>query len=143
MIHIVDFQVANLHMGINLFSVERVIYATAITPLPGLNHGIAGVINVHGKICSVFSLRNLFSLEEREMNLEDKIILCNLNQRKIGLWVDKVMDTFSLSDEELIAVNEALPNVEYIDRVIRRNDQFILMYDWQKLLKLESNLVKA
>lgn len=140
---IVDFLIADLRLGIDLKSVEKVISAAAIAPLPGSAPELAGFINVRGTIYSIYNLRKMFALDTREMELEDRIILCHLNDKKVGLWVDQVMDTSTISSEELSSIDKSLPNVDCLQHVVKKAGHFILLYDWPKLLKLEKTLMKT
>jgi hypothetical protein len=61
-----------------LSSVERVVPAVEITPLPKAPEFVLGVINVHGQVIPVMDIRQRLRLPTRPVGLEDRFILARL-----------------------------------------------------------------
>ena len=73
-----------------LETIGGVVRAVAITPLAGAPRAVLGVINVHGEVLPVLSLRRLAGLEERRVRVSDRLVLVRLSQRSLALLVDGV-----------------------------------------------------
>ena len=73
--HLVTFQLGNEEYGIEIASVQEIIRATDITPVPGAPAHVRGVINLRGKIIPVVDLRTRFALPQTEADDSQRHIL--------------------------------------------------------------------
>jgi len=65
--------------------VVHVMWALEITPIPEVPLIISGIFDLHGKMIPVISLRRLLSLPEKNLDLEDTIIIVNVHEHQIAL----------------------------------------------------------
>src|SRR6516165_3760658 len=66
--HLVTFHLGKEEFGVEIGSVQEIIRATDITPVPGAQSHVRGVINLRGKIIPVVDLRKRFALESIDAN---------------------------------------------------------------------------
>jgi purine-binding chemotaxis protein CheW len=66
------FSLDERRFALPLRSVERVVRAVDITPLPDAPQMVLGVIDVQGEIVSVINLRRRCRMPERELQLTDQ-----------------------------------------------------------------------
>jgi purine-binding chemotaxis protein CheW len=135
--HLVTFRLMNEEYGIEIGSVQEIIRATDITPVPGAPSHVKGVINLRGKIIPVVDLRKRFSLPEAEGEDEDqRIVVVELGEKRLGMLVDSVSQVLKLSSsviedmpEEAIAVDE-----NYIKGVGKLDNRLIIILDLKRSL---------
>ena len=74
--------------ALSLASVQRVVRAVEITPLPKAPAIVSGVINIQGQIVPVVNVRRRFRLPERDVVPSDQIIVARTAARPVALAVD-------------------------------------------------------
>jgi len=80
----VAFRLSSERYAIELQAVERVVRAVALTPLPGAPRAIRGVFSLQGRIVPVGDLRLRLGLPEREVAIEDQIVIACSPSRVLG-----------------------------------------------------------
>jgi purine-binding chemotaxis protein CheW len=138
---IVMFSLDAPRYALLLSTVERVIRAVEITPLPNAPAIIQGVINVHGRIVPVVNVRERLQLPVREMNCSDHFIIARTQRRIVALIVDYVADIHELTDREMESAGQSLPFIEYLQGVAKMEDNLILIYDLERFLSLDEGRI--
>lgn len=128
------FTVEEQQFAIELSSVERVVRAVEITPLPNAPAHIKGVINVAGDVIPVINMLTLLGMADREIRLTDQLILCCLQKKRAALWVTKVKKIATFNSDELIPARDVFPELESVDYVVKDDAQIILIYRTEDLL---------
>lgn len=134
---LVVFMLDGQHYALHLFAVKRIVRVVETTPLPKAPEIVLGVINVGGGIVPVVDIRKRFRLPMREINLSDQLVIANTSQRSVALVVDSVLDVIEHSDKEMIAAEQILPRMEYVEGVVKLEDGLILIHDLDMFLSLE------
>ena len=137
LIRLVNFNLDDQKYALFLSAVIRIIRAVEITGLPKAPEIVLGVINMHGLIISVFDIRKRFRLPQREMQLDDQLIIASTSKRTIALLVDSVSDVIEISEEKIIAGEKILPGLEYVEGVVKTEDGMILIHDLEQFLSLQ------
>lgn len=117
--------------------VERVVRAVAITPLPNAPDIVLGVVNIRGRVIPVINMCRRFHLPEREIALTDQLVVAHTARRPVALVADAVLDVIACPAQNLIAAGEVLPNIEYVEGVVKLEDGLILIHDLDSFLSLE------
>lgn len=128
------FSIDHQLFALELSCIDRVILAVEITPLPHAPEQILGAINIQGSIVQVVSLRHIFGMPAREIELNDQFIICHSKNKKLALWVDSVSGVREYPKEALIPATEVFPDIEDVDYVARENENFVLIYNLDKLV---------
>lgn len=102
---LVCFSVGEHSYALPLIHVRELLRTVAIAPLPDASDAIVGVINFRGQVIPVVSARIRLSLEPREPNLADRIIVVDVGNRTIGLLVDDVVDVLTNNQVGVQAVS--------------------------------------
>src|SRR5512146_537229 len=79
--HLVTFHLGREEFGVDIGSVQEIIRATDITPVPGAQSHVKGVINLRGKIIPVVDLRKRFALEAVTASDAQRIIVVELGEK--------------------------------------------------------------
>ena len=120
--------------ALNLWTVERVVRAVEITPLPKAPGFITGVINVQGQLVTVVDVRQRLRLPARELSPNDKFILANTSRLSVALVVDEVEGIHELTAQEMVSVEQGLPEVEYIKGMVKLENGLTLICDLDQFL---------
>ena len=60
-----------------------------------------GLINLRGKVHTVFNLRKKFHLTEKVIDDMTKIIIANVNNLTVGFVVDEVNEIIKFNDDDI------------------------------------------
>lgn len=123
--------------ALSLASVQRVVRAVEITPLPKAPEIVSGVINVQGQIVPVINVRKRFRLPERDVMLDDQIIVARTSTRPVALMVDAVNGVVACAEHDVIAAEAIVPGMEFVQGVAKLKDGMILIHDLDRFLSLE------
>lgn len=128
--------VNDLNFGIPVKHIDHVVRMVLMTPVLAAPKEIAGTINYHGEILPVLSLRNRFSLPERDHLLEDKLVIIKAGIRKVAIIADHVIGTSSIS-KNTVTAEEIIPGLSGIQGIVRTGEGLILIKDPARFLSLD------
>lgn len=139
---ILVFEVAGQRYGLSVLNVAQIIEMVAITRLPKAPEIVEGVVDFHGQVIPIVSLRRRFLKAPQAPTLRTPIIIGRLEGRTVGLVVDVVWGVVDLLPEHVVApdqifLEEMVPQVEYLTGVARVDDGLILLLDPPTLLTEE------
>jgi purine-binding chemotaxis protein CheW len=134
---LVNFNLDDGKFALFLSAVMRIIRVVEITSLPKAPEIVLGVINMHGQVIPVFDIRKRFRLPQREIQLDDQLIIAHTSQRTVALLVDSVSDVIEISEEKIIVGENIIPGLEYVEGVVKTEDGMILIHDLEQFLSLQ------
>lgn len=134
---LVVFALDDQRYALLLPAVDRVVRMVTITPLPNAPDIILGAANFKGQVIPVINVRRRFCLPEREIALTDQLVVAHTARRPIALVVDEVLDVVACAGQNLIATENILPRIDYVEGVIKLADGLIFIHDLNKFLSLE------
>lgn len=135
----VTFTLEDETYGIDVMQVQEVLREIEVAPVPGAPHYILGIINLRGNVVSVIDARTRFGLPTKESDDMTRIIVIEAQQQIIGILVDSVAEVVDLDRKDI----DTAPNVgnsetaKYIDGVVSRDDELLILVDLNKLLSEE------
>jgi len=121
----VPFSIENKKYGVALENFERVYRAVEITTLPNAPAAIQGVFNLRGEIIPVINIRKRFGVSEKEISLQDNILLLNFNQKRFAIIVDEIFSM--ITNQELLAATELYPGIDYVVGVVNHGDELAII----------------
>jgi len=136
-IQLVVFTLDSLRFALPLSAVERAIRIIEIVPLPKAPDIVIGVINLHGQIIPVVNIRKRFNLSEKEVNLNDHIVISHSKKRLLGILVDNITGVLEFPEHKIITADKIISGIEYVEGVVKLEDGIILIHDIDKFLSLE------
>lgn len=142
---LVTFSLDDRKFALYVSAVQRIIRVVEVTALPKAPEIVLGVINMQGQVIPVFDIRMRFQLPAREMQLSDQLIIASTTKRTVALIVDSVNDVIEIPEEKIIAAEQILPELEYVEGVVKTEGGMVLIHDLEKFLSLpeEKALDKA
>lgn len=132
-IQLVTFRIGTEQYGVNILSVREIIKLTTITKLPNAEDCVEGVIDLRGKVISIFDGRKKFNLPAEDANNQTRIMIFDFESRISGLIVDSVQEVLRLSDD-LIEQSPVATENEYVTGVARLPDNIIILLDVSKMI---------
>jgi len=132
------YKVDNELYGIDVMQVKEVLRYSDITPVPGSEPYILGIINLRGNVVTVINTRQLFGLPDVEINDDTRIIVVEFNEQEvIGMVVDSVDEVINLPQNDV----ERAPNVSgeegtkrFVQGVCYYNNLLIIILDLTKMM---------
>ena len=141
------FVLGNELFAVNVVNVLEVLEQQQITRVPKAPEHIMGIINFRGDILPVVNTRLKFSLPE-DASEKNYIIVYDLERNDtrytVSATVDGVRDVIEVNEDEIKPVPEMGLSFDtrYISGVIRRNDDFILLINPEKVFSASDAEVK-
>jgi len=136
--HLVTFGLGRECYGVPIESVQEIIRAAGITPVPGAPCHVRGVINLRGRIIPVVDLRKRLGLDGREASEEQRIMVVELGARRLGMLVDSVSQVIRVPaalveeiPEEAVSVDE-----KYVLGVGKLEERLVFIIDLARSLML-------
>jgi purine-binding chemotaxis protein CheW len=133
---LVTFSLEDRKFALSVSAVQRVIWAVEVTALPKAPEIIMGIINLRGRIIPVFDIRRRFRLPPREVRLNDQLIIASTPKRTVALLVDSVDDVIEVPEEEIIAAEQILPDMEYVEGAVKTQGGLVLIHNLERFLSL-------
>ena len=136
-IKLVIFQVADQRFAIPLFSVERVVAVVEVSPLAKAPDFILGTINFEGEFLPVISMRNVFKLPGKEIDLNEQLMITQTASLKIALWIDKSIEVVEISVDEIEKSGKIMLETNQVKGIFKFEDGMVLLQDLDQLLTVE------
>jgi len=95
------FELLNASYGIEITKVREIIGMRDIIPVPRTPEFILGVMNLRGTIIPVLDLRMIFDLPRDENSKETRIVVVEMEDREVGLIVDRVCGVLDIEDHQV------------------------------------------
>lgn len=95
------FRLAKEDYGIEIRYVTEIIGIQKITEVPDMADFIKGVINLRGKVIPVMDVRARFSLPGRKYDDRTCIVVVNINDKPVGLVVDKMNEVVDIPADHI------------------------------------------
>lgn len=130
------FFLAGEEYGLEILKVHEIIGIMPITRVPRTPLFILGVINLRGKVISIMDLRARFGMESAERAAEACIIVVQLGDVQIGLFVDRVSEVLDIAEHDI----EDAPSfsiemeTDYLLGVAKSNGRVKLLLDIDRVL---------
>ncbi|MDQ2068449.1 chemotaxis protein CheW [Natronospira bacteriovora] len=135
----VSFRLGRERYAIQATHVQEILKAGNITPVPGAEHFVLGVINLRGNIVTVIDTRLRFALDEPDQECIHQVIVLETEDQVLGLMVDDVDEVIDIRPSEI----EPAPQFEnnqvsrHILGVVRREDGLTVLVDVRRLMPNE------
>jgi purine-binding chemotaxis protein CheW len=136
LIRLVHFNLDDRKYALFLSAVIRIIRVVEITILPKAPEIVAGIINLQGQVIPVFDIRMRFQLPAKEVQLSDQMIIAAAGKWTVALPVDSVDDVIEIPEEKIITPERILPELEYVEGVMKTEGGMVLIHDLERFLSL-------
>lgn len=128
---ILTFKVNEVVYAADIKMVTDIIELPEITYIPKMPSYISGVINLRGKVVPVIDLRERFSIDKINYDKKTCVIIITVQEIAVGLVVDRVVDTETVSPQN---IEESLRKSGFVSHIISTNDKIKLLLDYDKII---------
>lgn len=125
--------------AIPLEDVIEVLPAAAAHSLPGAPDVIRGLLNVRGTPVPLLDLRTRLGRPARPADPADHVVLCRIDKRTVGIWVDHVSELTDIDTAELVPVTEVAA-VDHVRGVALLPGGMLLVTDVRSFLDADEGL---
>ncbi len=142
---LVSFHLADETFGVEITKVREINLMCDITHVPQSPPFVKGLINLRSNVIPVVDLRSLFGLPENELDSDSRIMVMQVGPRIIGIIVDGVDEVLRISSKDIApppATVSGLGN-EYLEGLVRLEDQLLILLDIDKVLGGDSLVLDA
>jgi purine-binding chemotaxis protein CheW len=116
-----------------------------ITPIPDAEECVEGVINLRGKIIPVVDLRKRFGQTEVAAMEKNRILVTEVENRRVGLIVDSASEVLKIPPADIDAPPTALQEAQAncVTGVAKLPGRLVILLDLFLLLKRTTNTSAA
>ena len=133
---IVLFSLEEPRYALPLSEVVKVERAVEITHGPKANQAVSGTINYHGENIPVVDMRKLFRVAQRDIRLEDQLIIARTSQRLVALVVDSVDGVYDVEHHQAIDAGETFTYTEHLSGIASIEHGVVMITDLENFLSL-------
>lgn len=135
---LVLFKVNDEVFAISINNVNIIEKVSDIYKVPDTPVHIEGLINLRGKVHTVFNLRKKFGYQPIELDENTRIIILN-HTSMVGLLVDEVFEIFNADDLDIKPAPELISGLsgKFFSGVVERDGKIVLILDLEKLLEVK------
>lgn len=128
-------RVGSAYYALNILDVREIIRPVPLIEVPRLPTSVDGVITLRRAVVPVVDLRRRFGVK-RQPEPRERIVICALKGRIIGLYVDEVSEVMSVACDEIQRAPYYMSNSEsdFFPAVCRHRGRLIFLLDLQKIL---------
>ncbi len=143
------FYLSGEEYAIEVSKIESVLEYTKITPLPGTDDSIKGVINLRGRALPVIDLRKVLALEESDITLDTSIIVMIIESEgdilTIGGLVDSVKEVVEIPPEDIQEAPKVGIRIKstFIVGIAKKEDTFTILLDIDRILNTEQMAIAS
>ena len=104
----VTFYINNELYAVDTLQVKEVLRYSEITPVPGSDAYVCGLINLRGKVVTIIDTRTMFTLPHKAPDDKTNIVLVDFSEEEmVGFVVDTVGEVVNISLKSI----EIAPNL--------------------------------
>lgn len=127
---VIVFKLADKEYAFDVSCVAEIIDIVNSTKVAYTNNDVDGIINIRGQIVTIVSLFKKLNIPTK-INEDSKIIVCDINESKIGFIVDSISDILDIKADELKEQDDELfTNVLHLDN----GERLVLSMDIEKVV---------
>lgn len=135
---LVIFKMAGEQYGIDIAQVQEITKMAQITSVPRSPGFVKGVVNLRGDVIPAIDMRKRLELEIGEYTDRTRIIVSEINNKKIGLIVDEVMEVLRVPSSKF----EDVPGIvndkhgrTFMDGIVNTDNRMIMALNLENLLE--------
>ncbi len=136
------FRVGGELYALDIMCIREIIRPQKLTVIPKAPRFIEGVINLRGAVIPVADLRKRFDQPCGEDTRKNRIIICSVGGRIVGLLVDEVLEVRRYGRQDVAPAPQFLkgPEAEFFLGVARRGEDLVMVLDLDRILSTDEQI---
>jgi purine-binding chemotaxis protein CheW len=133
-IELVIFELSDSVFGMSILDVREIVEHPKMTIVQKAPPLVSGLVNLRGQIITALDLGVLFEIDTPSLNQQDWLVV--FKHHDIAFTVDQVNDVILVTADQCIEVPVNIdPAIAvFIDRVVQKDDQLIMVISAQHIL---------
>ena len=133
----VVFKLAGEQYGVRITQVQEINRLSQITKVPRAAKFVEGVVNLRGDVIPVIDLRKRFEIDSKDYTEFTRIIVSDINNKKIGIIVDEVMEVLRIPGKlveespDILTGNQAQ---SFMNGIANLGNRMIMMLNLENIL---------
>lgn len=138
-VQLVLFKMSGSEFGVEIHQVREINRVGEITKVPKAPEFLEGVMNLRGRIVPVVDLKKRFHLPPVEATSQSRIIIIEVGDQFIGLWVDRVTEVLKVSPSAVSPPPEMILTIagEYISGLVEVKERLVILLNLPRILRLD------
>lgn len=132
----VSFFIQEDEFAVDIHEVQEIKKMLTIAHVPRAPRFVEGVVNLRGQIIPVINLRERFNLAKHQYDRSTRIIVIQVESKKLGLIVDSVSEVLRINLDDVVDPPEEIVNedTEFVKGIAQVNDRLVILLDIEKVL---------
>ncbi len=133
---VATFYLGEAAFGVHADHVQEVVRTGTVTPVHHAPSYVVGIRNLRGRIVTVIDLGSRLELTRVELGEESRILIMDWKGEPIGLLVDEVADTVSVTRDSIEPAPANVHGVQArnIKGVFRTTERLVALLDLSSVL---------
>lgn len=135
------FRIGTELYALDIMCIREIIQPQKLTPVPKAPAFIEGVINLRGAVIPMVDLRKRFE-QPIEPGRKNRVIICTLSGRIIGLLVDEVTEVRQFTRKEIQPAPQFMKgkDADFFIGVCRLRGELMMILDLERILTSEEKI---
>lgn len=141
-IQLACFRVGNELYGLDIMRIKEIIRPLKMTPVPKAPSFIEGVVNLRGTVIPVADMRKRFDQQVGDNPRKNRVLVCAMDKRMVGLLVDEVTEVRSFTRQEITPAPMFCrgQGSDFLLGVARQDDLLVMLLDLDRVLSSEEKI---
>ncbi len=138
---LVVFTINGEEFGIDIDRINSIEKMLDIFKIPNTPEYIEGLVNLRGKVHTVFNLRKRFNLPCPAFDENTKIIMANMSASIVGIIVDEVKEIVKIEEADFESTPKALSNLSerFLGGIAKISGRVIMLLDLDNVLAVDES----
>lgn len=138
---VIIFVVNEQEFCIDIQDIKEIVQSQELFQVPNSPEFVKGLINLRGKVFTIFNVRKRFGFEEIEINDNSRILILNIEE-SIGILVDNVTEIRSVESSDIEETPDKIKEIdeEYIREIVKVGEELIIEVDIDRLIQMKSKV---
>ncbi len=134
----VVFKLEEEFYGIDIKNVQGIEKVQDFTIVPNAKYYIKGVINLRGEVVPIIDLRKRFGIEEKEIDVNSRIIVVFFSDIQVGILVDSSSEVIEFNIDDIDSSPSLLEteHEDFVKGIGKEQERIIILLSTEKILDI-------
>jgi purine-binding chemotaxis protein CheW len=142
---LIGFMVGDVRYGIDIMRIREIVNPTDVVQIPSIESHVIGVTDHRSAVIPIVSLRERFGLDSKGLDNRTKWILVKVENKEIGLQVDRVTQVIKVTNEQRRDRNSLMDDADkpWIEEVFADDNGLVFVIDLDPVIGQASQLSES
>lgn len=138
-IDVIIFKVDEEEFALRIYNIKEIIRVPILKKIPNAPQYITGLCCLRGELLPVIDSRKLFSMPHKEFDDRSRIIVTDIQGKRIGLICDRVSEVITIEDSAIKEPPSSIKEIHggVIDSILilNKGKRVVMLLDAEKITK--------